>query len=133
MAESLEGRSRELLADRNFCAVATIGADGAPHAAVVWADPEGDEVWLNSAEGRVWPENLRRDPRVTLTCANLENPYEYVSIKGRAVEITPDGADEHIDKLARKYLDKDTYPFRKDGEVRLIVKVRPEKVTLRGG
>jgi PPOX class probable F420-dependent enzyme len=133
VAAALEGRSRELLEERNFSAVATIAADGSPHVAVAWVHPEGDEVWLNSAEGRIWPENLRRDPRVTLTVANLDNPYEYVSIKGHVIEMTPEGADDHIDKLAKKYLDKDTYPFRKDGEVRLIVKVRPEKVMLRGG
>jgi Tfp pilus assembly protein PilZ len=70
---------------------------------------------------------------VTLTVVNLEDPYEYLSIKGRVVEITPQGADDHIDKLAKKYLDEDSYPSRKEGEVRLIVKVRPEKVALRGG
>jgi PPOX class probable F420-dependent enzyme len=133
MAASIEGRGRELLEARNFCHVATIATDGTPHVAVVWSHPEGDELWLNGSEGRTWVENLRRDPRVTLTVVNLEDPYEYLSIKGRVVEITPQGADDHIDKLAKKYLDEDSYPSRKEGEVRLIVKVRPEKVALRGG
>jgi len=133
MAGAIEGRSRELLEDRNFCDVATVARDGAPHVAVVWVDTDGEDVLLNGSEGRVWPENLRRDPRVTLTVLNLQNPYEYLSIKGQAVEVTPEGADEHIDRLAKKYLDKDEYPYRTPGEVRLLVRVRPDKVKIRNG
>lgn len=68
-----------------------------------------------------------------LTVVNLHNPYEYTTIRGRAVEIAPGGADAHIDALAKKYLDKDEYPFRQEGEVRLKVRIQPEKVKLRGG
>jgi PPOX class probable F420-dependent enzyme len=131
MPVSIEGRSRELLQDRNFCDVATIASDGTPHVAVVWVDVDGDEVLLNSAEGRTWPANLRRDPRVTLTVVNLQNPYEYTSIRGRAVDVTPDGADDHIDALAKKYLGADSYPSRVPGEVRLKIRVQPERVWLR--
>jgi len=133
MADSIDGRSRELLDDKNFAHVVTTGRDGSPHVSVVWVDVEGDEVLVNDAEGRVWPANLRRDPKVLLTVVNLENPYEYTTVKGRAVEITSEGADEHIDALAKKYLDKDEYPFRQEGEVRLKVRIQPEKVSLRGG
>jgi len=133
MADSIDGRVRELLEDKNFAHVVTKSDDGTPHVTVVWANVEGDEVLLNGAEGRAWPANLRRDPDVVLTVVNLEDPYEYVTIRGRAVEITPDGADEHIDALAKKYLDEDDYPFRKEGEVRLKVRIQPEKVRLRGG
>lgn len=133
MSDSIAGRSRELLRAKNFAHVATIAPDGTPHVAVVWVGVDGDDVLLNSAEGRVWPRNLRRDPRVVVTVVNHDNSYEYVAIRGEAVEITPDGADEHIDALAKKYLDEDEYPFRKEGEVRLKIRVRPDKVTLRGG
>ena len=133
MSGQIEGRSRELLEGKNFCGVVTIGKDGRPDVVVVWVDTDGEGVLLNSAEGRAWPESLRRDPRVTLAVANHENPYEYVAIDGEAVEITTEGADEHIDKLAKKYLDKDEYPFRQPDEVRLLIRVRPEKVSLRGG
>lgn len=101
------------------------------HVTVVWADVEGDEVLPNSAEGRAWPENLRRYPRITVTVVNLENPYEYVVIAGRVDEITAEGADEHIDKLAMKYLGQQEYPYRQPGEVRLLVRVRPDKVSHR--
>ena len=133
MSGQIEGRSRELLEGKNFCGVVTIGKDGRPDVVVVWVDTDGEGVLLNSAEGGAWPESLRRDPRVTLAVANHENPYEYVAIDGEAVEITTEGADEHIDKLAKKYLDKDEYPFRQPDEVRLLIRVRPEKVSLRGG
>jgi PPOX class probable F420-dependent enzyme len=133
MSDTIDGRSRELLLDKNFAHVATVGRDGQPHAAVTWVDVDGDEVLVNSAEGRAWPANLRRDPRVTLTVPNSDDPYEYVTIRGRVAEITPEGADEHIDHLAKKYLDEDEYPFRKPGEVRLKIRIEPEKVTRRGG
>ena len=133
MSGQIEGRSRELLEGKNFCGVVTNGKDGRPDDVEVWVDTDGEGVLLNSAEGRAWPESLRRDPRVTLAVANHENPYEYVAIDGEAVEITTEGADEHNDKLAKKYLDKVEYPFRQPDEVRLLIRVRPEKVSLRGG
>jgi PPOX class probable F420-dependent enzyme len=133
MAARIEGRSRELLEAKNFCHVATNTSDGTPYTTVVWVDVDGDDVLLNSAEGRTWPGNLRRDPRVRLTVVNLENPYEYAWVKGEAVEITPEGADAHIDKLAKKYMDKDEYPFRVPGEVRLVIRVRPESAGVWGG
>jgi PPOX class probable F420-dependent enzyme len=130
MAEEIDGRSRELLEARNFCHVATIDSDGTPHVAVVWVDVNGSDVVLNSAEGRDWPENLRRDPRVTLTVVNHDDPYEYVSIDGRVVEMTHDGARDHIDRMAQKYFGKETYPGPSD-ETRLLIRVRPEKVKRR--
>jgi len=132
MPQSIDGRSRELIEQRNFATVATLSEDGSPHMAVAWIDMEGDEVYVNSSEGRVWPQNLRRDPRITVTVVNLENPYEYVTVKGRA-ELTAEGADEHIDALAKKYLDAEEYPYRQPGEVRLRIRVVPDKVTLRSG
>jgi hypothetical protein len=88
---------------------------------------------LNTAEGRVWPRNLERDPRVTLTVQNMENPYEYLTIRGHVAERTREGADEHIAALAKKYLDRDTYPGRRPGEQRLIIRVEPEYVRVWGG
>jgi PPOX class probable F420-dependent enzyme len=133
MAEKIEGRARELIDGKNFVAVGTLDKDGRPAVNVVWGDTDGENVLLNTAEGRSWPENLRRDPRVTLTVVNNKNPYEYVNIRGRVVEDTHEGADEHIDKLAQKYLGEDTYPYRQEGEERVIFKVEPESVKLQGG
>jgi PPOX class probable F420-dependent enzyme len=133
MSATIEGRSEELLKARNFCDVATVRPDGSVHAAPVWIDVQDGLPTLNTAEGRVWPRNLERDPRVTLTVQNMKNPYEYVEIRGRVAERTHEGADEHIDALAKKYLGKDTYPFRQPGEQRVIIRVEPEHVHLNGG
>ena len=128
MAEPIEGRARELLEAPNFCHVATLRSDGSPHVNPVWVDVEDNLVVLNSAEGRAWPANVRRDPRVTLNVMNLENPYEYVEIRGRVVDDTHEGADEHIDRMAMKYLGEERYPFRAEGEQRVIFRVEPERV-----
>lgn len=128
MAEAIEGRARELLEAPNFCQVGSLRKDGSPAVTPVWVDVEGDLVVLNTAEGRAWPANVRRDPRVNLTVMNQENPYEFISIRGRVVEDTHDGADEHIDAMAMKYLGEEKYPFRSEGEVRLKMKVEAEAV-----
>jgi PPOX class probable F420-dependent enzyme len=133
MAEKIEGRARELLEGKNFVTLGSIAKDGRPQLNVIWGDVEGDQVRVNSAEGRQWPKNLRRDPRVTLTVMNQENPYEYGVIVGRVTEDTHEGADEHIDSLAKKYLDADTYPYRQEGEQRVMFKIEPEKVSMQGG
>jgi PPOX class probable F420-dependent enzyme len=128
MSQAVEGRARELLEDKNFCIVATLRRDGSVHAVPVWVDIEDGTPVLNTAEGRAWPSNLAHDPRMTLTVPNLQNPYEYVTIRGRVAEITEEGADAHIDSLAKKYLGQDVYPYRQPGERRLIVRVDPEYV-----
>jgi PPOX class probable F420-dependent enzyme len=132
MSATIDERSRELLQAKNFCHVGTIRPDGVPHVVPVWVDVDGEDVLLNTAEGRAWIANADRDPRVTLTIQNLENPYEYLLIRGRVSERTNEGADAHIDALAKKYLDKDTYPFRQPGEVRVKVRISPDHVSRHG-
>jgi PPOX class probable F420-dependent enzyme len=133
MAATIEGRSEELLKAPNFCNVSTFRRDGTIHGVPVWVDVQDGRPTLNSAEGRAWPRNLERDPRVTLTVPNWENPYEYVEIRGHVAERTHDGADEHIDALAKKYLGQDKYPLRQPGEQRVIIRVQPEYVRIHGG
>ncbi|HEY8304187.1 MAG TPA: PPOX class F420-dependent oxidoreductase [Solirubrobacteraceae bacterium] len=128
MSPAIEGRAEELLKGKNFTVVSTLRPDGSVHAAPAWVDVQDGRPVLNTAEGRAWPRNLERDPRVTLTVQNLENPYEYVSIRGRVAERTTEGADQHIDALAKKYMGVDSYPLRKPGEERLIVRIDPEQV-----
>ena len=128
MAAEIDDKSRALLEGKNFGHVATLRDDGSVHTAIVWVDVQDGTVALNSAEGRAWPANVRRDPRVTVTVANAENFYEYTEIRGRVVEDTHEGADEHIDALAKKYMDADTYPFRQEGEQRVIFRIEPERV-----
>jgi PPOX class probable F420-dependent enzyme len=133
MSQAIEGRAEELLKAKNFCVVSTIRPDGSVQAAPVWVDVQNGRALLNTAEGRAWPENLKRDPRVTLTVQNMENPYEYLSIRGRVTEQTHDGADAHIDSLAMKYLGQESYPYRQPGEQRVILSVEPDQVGVHGG
>ena len=109
-------------------------ADG-PDRGVVQRDLrrlEGDLVIFNSAKGRQKDRNVRRDPRVALAIVDPDNPYRYLEIRGRVVEITEDGADAHIDKMAKKYLGVDKYPYRQPTETRVIYKIQPEHTTMMG-
>lgn len=128
MSQAIEGRAEELLKAKNFVVVSTLRPDGSIHAVPTWVDVQDGKAVLNTAEGRAWPRNLERDPRVTLTVQNTENPYEYVTIRGRVTERTTEGADEHIDALAKKYMGVDSYPLRQPGEQRLILRIEPAYV-----
>jgi PPOX class probable F420-dependent enzyme len=132
MSATIDGRAEELLQGKNFCHVATLREDGTVHGVPVWVDVQGGKPVLNTAEGRAWPRNLERDPRVTLTVQNMENPYEYLEVRGTVAERTHDGADEHIDAMAKKYMDVDSYPMRQPGEQRVIIRVEPEHVKVFG-
>ncbi len=115
-----------------FANLATLNRDGSPQVTPVWVDYDGRHVLINTARGRVKDRNLQREPRVALTIADPENPYRYLGIQGRVTEMTESGADAHIDRMAKKYLNKDTYPSRTPGEVRVLAKITPEKVHTMG-
>ncbi len=123
---TFEPRDRELLKGRNYCHVSIPTDDGTIQSVVVWCDVDGDEIVLNSAEGRDWPANLRRAGRATLTVMNLENPLEFVTIVARLVDDTNDGADDVINALAHKY-DGHDYPFQ-PGQRRVTFRLAPERV-----
>jgi PPOX class probable F420-dependent enzyme len=130
MADRLEGRPKEIFTEgKNYAHVSIPRSDGTVQSVIVWthADDDGN-ITLNSAEGRRWPTNLRRAGTATVTLMADGNPYEYVVVTARLAEDTHDGADEDIDFLARKYLDADSYPFRKEGEQRILFRLRPERV-----
>jgi PPOX class probable F420-dependent enzyme len=135
MATAFEGRPREIFTEgKNYAHVSIPRQDGTVQSVIVWthADDEGN-ITLNSAEGRGWPKNLRRAGTATVTLMADGNPYEYVSVTGRLAEDTHEGADEDIDFLAKKYLDADSYPWRKEGEQRIVFKLRPERVSYQKG
>jgi PPOX class probable F420-dependent enzyme len=110
-----------------FAGLATLMPDGAPQVTPVWIDYDGEHVIFNTAAGRQKDKNLQREPRVSLMLVDTDNPYRYLEIRGRVVERTVEGADDHINKMARKYLGQDVYPFRAPGEVRVIYKIAPER------
>jgi PPOX class probable F420-dependent enzyme len=118
-----------LLTQPNFAVISTRNADGSILSTVVWVDAADGVVRVNSAVGRKWPTNLERDPYANVLVIDANNPYLFVEIAGRT-EGTIEGADEHIDSLAKKYLGQDTYPFRQPGEQRITYTITPEKVRL---
>jgi len=133
MPDTLDGPGRALIADKNFAHLSVPRKDGTIQSVVIWADVDGDDnIMVNSAEGRGWPQNLRRAGQATLSVHNHANPYEFVSINVRVAQDTHDGADNDIDALAKKYMDVDRYPFRVDGEQRVTFRLAPERVIYRG-
>jgi PPOX class probable F420-dependent enzyme len=122
----------DLLKKPAFANLATLNADGSPQVTPVWVDFDGTHLMVNTARGRVKAKNLAREPRVALSIADPENPYRYLGVQGRVTEMTEAGGDAHIDKMAKKYLGKDSYPGRTPREVRVIVKISPEKVHTSG-
>jgi PPOX class probable F420-dependent enzyme len=116
-----------LLDGKNHAVVSTLNEDGSIHSTVVWANVEGGKVAVNSALGRKWPTNLQSNPTINVTVYDEKNPYEYVEIRGTATATT-DGAKEHIDRLAKKYIGADEYPFLQPGEQRVMFVVEPTLV-----
>jgi PPOX class probable F420-dependent enzyme len=123
---------RDLFSKRSFASLATLMPDGGAQVTPVWCDLEGDLVIVNTAKGRQKDKNIRRDPRVALAVIDPDNPYRYLEIRGRVVEITEQGADAHIDKMAKKYLGADKYPYRQPSEVRVLLKIQPEHTSMMG-
>jgi PPOX class probable F420-dependent enzyme len=132
MAATIPESFKDLFTKVAFAHLATCMADGSPQVTPVWVDYDGSHVRVNSAKGRLKDKNMRRNKRVALSIQDPENAYRYIAVRGEVVEITEQGADAHIDALAKKYLGKDRYPFRGPGEVRVIYKIRPEKVSTSG-
>jgi PPOX class probable F420-dependent enzyme len=120
---------RDLFKKKAFANLATLMPDGQPQVTPVWVDFDGRYVLINTAEKRQKDKNLQRDGRVALSIMDPDNPYRYLEVRGKVVERTRNGADQQIDAMAKKYLDKDKYPFSQPGEVRVIYKVEPTHIT----
>jgi PPOX class probable F420-dependent enzyme len=128
----LDEKQKRFLAENPFVGVVTdLREDGSPHSTVVWVDVEDGKVVFNTARGRAKPLNLERDPRVSLLVVDPNNPYQWVAVSGHA-ELTEEGADDHIDKLSKKYLGQDKYPWRSPEETRVKVLIEPERVDTYG-
>jgi PPOX class probable F420-dependent enzyme len=132
MTDAIPEKYRDLFQKRAFAHLGTLMPDGRPQVTPVWCDYDGEHIIFNSAKGRQKDKNVRRDPRVAMTLMDPENPYRYVEIRGQVVEITEEGADSHIDKLAKKYLGVDKYPYSQPNEKRVMYKVKPEHTTVMG-
>ena len=127
MAIALPQSVKKILQDKAYGHVITFNPDGKPQLTMVWMDVEGDEVLFNTAEGRVKPKNLRRDNRIIISVQDRNDPQSYMVFHGKA-SVTEAGADAQIDKLAKRFLGVDKYPFRRPGEKRLIVRVKVDRI-----
>lgn len=125
MTKKLSPQELELLSEPQIATVATVMADGSPQLTPVWIDTDGEAILFNTAKGRVKHRNLLRNPKVAVTVVDKNDFYRLVNVRGTA-EIVEQGADDHIDRLAKKYLGADSYPWRKEGEERVIVRVIPD-------
>jgi PPOX class probable F420-dependent enzyme len=132
MSSEIPEKFKDLFGKKAFGVLGTVMPDGLPQVTPVWVDYDGEYIIFNSAKGRQKDRNVRRDPRVSITVIDPEDPYRYLEIRGRVTEITEEGADKHIDKLAKKYLGVDAYPYRSDKEVRVIYKITPEHTSTMG-
>jgi PPOX class probable F420-dependent enzyme len=128
----LEEKPRKFLEESPYVGVVTtLREDGSPHSTIVWVDVEGDKVSFNTARGRAKPKHLEHDPRASLLMVDPTDAFKWVAVSG-PVELTEEGADAQIDKLAKKYLGKDEYPWRTPEETRVTVLIEPEKVDATG-
>jgi PPOX class probable F420-dependent enzyme len=132
MAGVIPEKFLDLFDKKAFANLATLMPDGTPQVTPVWVDFDGSHVLVNSARGRQKDKNMKRNPAVSLALSDPENPYRYLEVRGRVTEITEEGASEHIDKMAKKYMGVDKYPGRQPGEVRVLYKIEPQHVTSMG-
>ena len=132
MATTVPNSHKDLFQKRAFGSFTTLMPDGSPQTTPVWVDFENGKVVVNTALGRQKDKNVRHDPRVAVTLIDPDNPYRYLEIRGRVDEITQDGADQQIDKMAKKYLGQDKYPWARPGEQRVLIKIIPERFHMQG-
>jgi PPOX class probable F420-dependent enzyme len=121
--------SRAVFDKKVLAHVASLDPDGSPNVSAVWVELDGDDIVINTALGRAKARNLANDARVAVSLTDPDDPYATISVRGTVVTFTTDGADEVIDRLAKKYLDADSYPFRQEGEVRVTVKIHPDRIS----
>jgi PPOX class probable F420-dependent enzyme len=132
MADVLSEKARALIARPVLASLATLNPDGSPQITPLWIDLDGDDVIFNTAQGRKKARNLERDARVAVTVIDPDDQYNVVAFQGTVTDVATDGADAHIDALAKKYLGVDSYPMRREGEVRLRITVRTDHIAMQG-
>lgn len=132
MAKKIPEEYLDLFKQPAFANLATLMPDGSPQVTPVWCDFDGERVIVNTAKGRVKDRNMRLNPRVALAILDPKNPYRYLEIRGKVTEITETGADDHINRMAKKYMNVETYPYRSPGEVRVLYKITPERFSSMG-
>ena len=118
----------QLFQQKNLIFISTINSDGSPQLTPVWGNYDDGYVLVNTAEGRLKHKNVLRDPRVAISVVDHDNPLNMTAIKGKVIEIIPDYDYVHANKLTKQYMGLDEYPFKRDGENRIIFKIKPMKI-----
>jgi PPOX class probable F420-dependent enzyme len=118
----------QLFSANNLVFIATVMKDGSPQVSPVWANFEDGYVLINTAEGRIKHKNVLRDPRVAVSVVSKDNPLDMTTIRGIVIELIPDYDYSHADKLTQQYMNRPHYPFKRDDEKRVILKIKPDKV-----
>ena len=124
----MDPKVEQLFQQKNLIFISTINSDGSPQLTPVWGDYDDGYVLVNTAEGRLKHKNVLRDPRVAISVVDHDNPLNMTTIKGKVVEIIPDYDYVHANKLTKQYMGIDEYPFKRDGEKRIIFKIKPVKI-----
>jgi PPOX class probable F420-dependent enzyme len=124
----MEDKVVKLFSEKNLVYIATIMKDGAPQVSPVWANHEDGHILVNTAEGRIKHKNVLRDPRVAVSVVSRDNPLDMTTIRGTVQELISDYEYKHADKLTRQYLGREHYPFKRDDEKRVVLKIKPDKV-----
>ena len=124
----IDDKVLKLFSAKNLVFIATIMKDGSPQLSPVWANFDSGFILVNTAEGRIKHKNILRDPRVAVSVTSNDNPLDMTTIRGTVVEIISDLEYHHADKLTQQYMDRQHYPFKRDGEKRIILKIKPGKV-----
>lgn len=132
MAKSIPASHADILDKKAFAHFTTLMPDGSPQTSPVWVDHQDGLILVNTASGRVKDKNVQRDKRVAISVTDPDNPYRCLMIRGKVTKITHDGAEEHIDKMAKKYIDQDKYPWRAPNEKRVLYYIEPESVATMG-
>ena len=132
MSQAIPEKYTDLFEKKAFASLATVNSDGTPQVTPVWVDFDGTNVIVNSARGRRKDKNMTQNSAVSLAIMDPDNPYRYLEVRGRVAEITEAGADQHIDKMAKKYMGVDKYPYRQAGEVRVMYKIEPTHTSQMG-
>ena len=132
MANPIPENYKDLFQKKAFGHLATLMPNGTPQVTPVWIDYDGTHIIVNSARGRQKDKNMKRSPDVSISIQDPDNPYRYLEIRGKVTEITENGADESIDKLAKKYTGAEKYGNRRPGEVRVMYKITPLHTTTMG-
>lgn len=130
MTDKLSEGARALIARPILATLATVAKDGGPQVTPLWIEVDGDDLLVNTARGRAKARNIEREPRVGLTVIDPGDPYNVVAVQGTVVDVTAEGASEHIDRLAKKYMGVDVYPMHQPDEVRLTIRIRTDHIPI---